>query len=659
MGRRGRRALGVLDDAHDAPRTCRTSLRARGTRGLDRLLIGVAMAEDGAAFAGAGAGAGRRCLKSPVDRPCGTGLRQRRSPGRPSIHRLRAALGLISAWATVLADAADAPTAVRPPHVWQRADLERLLAEVVDEATGEDGTSAAPLDLADIAALLETRLAGRPTRANFRTGHLTVCTLQPMRSIPHRVVCLLGLDDTVFPRSSARDGDDLLLTAPRVGERDARSEDRQILLDALMAATDRLIITYTGNDERTNAERAPAVPIAELLDVIDRTTGGSSVVVRHPLQPFDPINFEPGALEPAVPWSFDAVTLAGARALVSERDPRAAFLRGPLVASAETSLVEIEQLIAFLGNPVRGFLRQRLGIGAVARASEIEDGLPLELDHLAQWSIGDRLLTAQLRGADAAGARTAELARGTLPPGRIGERQLDVIAALVETVMSAARAVVDLDAGQQTVDVRIALPGDRFLRGTISGLAGDVVRHVGFSRIKPQQRLGAWVRVLALTAAFPERTFSAVTVGRARSGVSRQRRVTVARLAPPPALTTTAAREAWALEELGTLLDLYDRGMREPLPLYCETSAALAAPPAASARRRANKAWTSEFRRPREDRDEEHVLVLGRDRAFDDLVRESPREDEDWAPTESASRLERYAHRLWDGLLEVEEVADR
>ena len=82
--------------------------------------------------------------------------------------------------------------------------------------------------------------------------------------------------------------------------------------------------------------------------------------------------------------------------------------------------------------------------------------------------------------------------------------------------------------------MRIALPGDRLLRGTVSGLAGDVVRHVGFSRIKPEQRLGAWARVLALTAAYPERTFSAVTVGRARAGVSRQRRVTVARLAPPP-----------------------------------------------------------------------------------------------------------------------------
>ena len=82
-----------------------------------------------------------------------------------------------------------------------------------------------------------------------------------MRSVPHRVVCLLGLDDGAFRAASPRDGDDLMLDDPRVGERDPRTEDRQLLLDALMAATDHLVITYTGNDERTNAERPPAVPV--------------------------------------------------------------------------------------------------------------------------------------------------------------------------------------------------------------------------------------------------------------------------------------------------------------------------------------------------------------------------------------------------------------
>src|SRR4051812_25030545 len=120
-----------------------------------------------------------------------------------------------------------------------------------------------------------------------------------------------------------------MLDDEHVGDRDPRTEDRQLLLDALLAATDRLIVTYTGNDERTNVARPPAVPIGELLDVVDLTARAehgdarAQVVVRHPLQPFDPRNFTPGALVPVRAWSFDRVTLDGARALAGDRAERA------------------------------------------------------------------------------------------------------------------------------------------------------------------------------------------------------------------------------------------------------------------------------------------------------------------------------------------------
>ncbi len=113
-----------------------------------------------------------------------------------------------------------------------------------------------------------------------------------MRSVPHRLVCLLGLDDGSFPRQPPRDGDNLLRADPRPGDRDPRTEDRQLLLDALLAAEEALIITYSGNDERTNAPLPPAVPVGELLDAIDATArvpqapdarGRELVVIHHPL----------------------------------------------------------------------------------------------------------------------------------------------------------------------------------------------------------------------------------------------------------------------------------------------------------------------------------------------------------------------------------------
>src|SRR4029453_6438578 len=124
----------------------------------------------------------------------------------------------VPGWAAALAAAADALTV--PDEPWQRSELQRLLNDVVEEAAAHD----AVLELEELRALLADRLQGRPTRANFRTGHLTICTLVPMRSVPHRIVCLLGLDDGAFPRKAPRDGDDLLLDDPHVGDRDARTE---------------------------------------------------------------------------------------------------------------------------------------------------------------------------------------------------------------------------------------------------------------------------------------------------------------------------------------------------------------------------------------------------------------------------------------------------
>ncbi|HEX4579990.1 MAG TPA: exodeoxyribonuclease V subunit gamma, partial [Candidatus Dormibacteraeota bacterium] len=235
--------------------------------GLDRILLGVAMAEDAQRLFGE---------TLPLD-DVDSGDIELAGRLAEFVHRLQRVLDELAEvrtvrdWADTLARASDALSATSPRDDWQRAQLTAVLEELVAEATAGEDASGVELSCDDIRSIMADRLKGKPTRANFRTGHLTVCTLVPMRSIPHRVVCLLGLDDGSFPRHVERDGDDLTARAPRVGDRDVRSEDRQLLLDALLAARDHLMITYSGRDERSNLPRPPAVPVGELLDVVDHT----------------------------------------------------------------------------------------------------------------------------------------------------------------------------------------------------------------------------------------------------------------------------------------------------------------------------------------------------------------------------------------------------
>jgi exodeoxyribonuclease V gamma subunit len=564
----------------------------------------------------------------------------------------------VSAWIEAIAGVARSLTATSDRQSWQLRELQRLLDDVMSEsASGGEAT----LELADVRALLADRLRGRPTRANFRTGHLTVCTLVPMRSVPHRVVCILGLDDGEYPRRARRDGDDLMLAEPHVGDRDPRAEDRQMLLDALLAATERLIITYTGNDERTNVRRPPAVPVGELLDIVERTVrcdSGSArdaVEIHHPLQPFDPRNFESGKLVAGERWGFDAQALAGALALTGPRAPRGPFLAAPLPPRNDP-IVELSLLIRFVEHPTRALLRDRLGISVSDYFDEVQDAMPVELDALEEWGVGQRLLEGVLAGADVMECMKAEIARGALPPGELARPPLSKIRAIVEQVADAARTFADGTPG--SLDLSVALPDGRILAGTVNGVCagGDTIRAVSYSRVRPRDRLRAWVKLLALSAARPEQPFESVVIGRARAGM-RGANVTVARI---PALgDSPESRRRVALEQLAVVLDLYDRGMREALPLASDASAAYAQAVTAGdeGEPAAREAWETVFRYDKEDRQPEHVLIHGEAIPLARLLAEAPRADEGWEEAE-ATRFGRYAMRLWRGLLAVEEVRE-
>ncbi|MFG1795180.1 exodeoxyribonuclease V subunit gamma [Nocardia sp. NPDC049149] len=455
-------------------------------------------------------------------------------------------------WAAVLGRALDLLTDVPDSQAWVRTEARQELAAATEHA------GQVPLRLADVGVLLHSRLAARPTRANFRTGELTVCTMVPMRSVPHRVVVLLGLDDDVFPRQSGVDGDDVLARNPLLGERDPRSEDRQLLLDAILAATETLLVLHTGADPVTGAHRPAAVPVAELLDVLRAHVGAEqldAVHLRHPLQAFDRRNFRAER-----PFSFDAVALAGAVAAGQPAQPKPAFLPEPLPVP-ELADVALADLISFVEHPIRAFLWQRLGLRVPEHEEDIADRLPIELDGLAKWELGERLLAARLTGADPNGLRAAEWRRGTLPPFGFGAAVLDEVEHTVDKLVRASQA--DYAGTARAVDVAVDLGNGRRLTGTVPEVRGETLVRTTFSRLAPKHRIGAWVSLLAL-AVTEDRSWHAVTTGRGQFG----------RPAWRSELTAPDMPAARAI--LRELVALRDAGLSEPLPIAPGATAAYA-----------------------------------------------------------------------------------
>ena len=605
--------------------------------GLDRMLLGVTMDESGQHFIGTALPlddvdssdvdlVGRlaelvervRCLMVELESP------------RP-----------LTAWVDLCRRAIDLLASVPAQDGWQ---VSHAYAELGSLAQSSPDDLATELSLTEVRALLADSFRGRATRANFRTGTLTMCTMMPMRSVPHRVICLLGVDDGVFPRSNIRDGDDILAAQPWVGDRDPRSEDRQLLLDAVLAAEERLLVIYGGADPRTRAVRPPAVPIGALLDALDvtaRTVDGSpvrdQVVIHHPLQPFEPANFAAGMLPTTTgePFSFDRGSLQGARAAAGPRRPPTADQEmAALTPFVVPEVVELTDLIRFFHHPVKALLRVRAGLVARREEDDPGDQIPVRLDGLESWAMGDRLLRLHLDGVAVEQLVAAEWRRGSLPPRSLGARTLTPVVDNVRQIAATSARFLEHPRSQRDV---FAVLGEHTVAGTVSHLYGDRLVTVNYSWLGPKHRMQAWIELLALTASHPERPWQAVTVGRA----SRSE------LGP--------VRAEWAGRLLGDLLEIYRLGLSEPLPLAPKVVAEYARirhedKSLANYSDKLDKLWG-------EERDPAYERFFGSGVKLESLLQEPGRPDEARGGLVEPSRLGTLARRLWQPLLGAEELS--
>jgi exodeoxyribonuclease V gamma subunit len=607
--------------------------------GIDRVLAGVAMSDDSHAWIDA---------TLPLDDVSSNRV-QLAGQFAEFVGRLQRVVDSLTGarplreWLAALTDGITLLARIDDSDLWQTSQMQREFAQVLADAGPRADTT---LQLPDIRALLDRHLSGRPTRANFRTGTLTVCTMVPMRSVPHRVVCLVGLDDGVFPRLGVVDGDDVLARSPMTGERDIRSEDRQLLLDAIGAATEKLVITYTGANEYTGQPRPLAVPLAELLDTLDMTVPNNGpnkirerVVVEHPLQPFDIRNVIPGKLVPEVPFSFDPTVLRAARVATGERTEAPRFISGPLPTPPADDVI-LADLVGFFKDPVKGFFRA-LEFTLPRDVDGVQDAMPVDINSLEEWTVGDRMLGDILRGMTPDDARQAEWRRGTLPPGQLGWRKATEIRDQAALLAAAVRQHWQADA--RAYDIDIDLGSGRRLTGTVSPVYGERLVSVTYSKLDGKHLLESWIPLLASIAHDPGRDWSAVCIGRPKRGTTPR----VEGLGRPPGPAHQATRL------LRDLVAIYDAGRREPIPLPIKTSYAWAA-----ARhcgddpvREAQYRWKSSERYPAEDQAPAHVRAWGKNARLADLMQPvRPGEEHDGED----NRLGAYSARLWLPVLRAE-----
>ncbi len=374
-------------------------------------------------------------------------------------------LGRLCAFVELLADLAERLQRARPLADWA-LELQGLVDALFDEresgdtllllsqacaALGRQATDAGitrPVELALVRQQLGAALESGSGASGFLTGAVTFCTMVPMRSLPFRLVCLLGLDDGALPRRTPAAGFDLIAKRPRRGDRARRLDDRYLFLETLLSARDGLYLSYVGRDPRDNAELPPSVLVSELLEAVDLTavagqpeSGGSDlgreyasaessrprprpqeqkasarITVEHPLQPFAPGNFERSGPR----QGFAGAWFRAAQRLAEAPAEATAFIQRLPEPGPDWLTIEPSQLLLCFRHPARFLLEQRLGL----RLADAEEGIaadePFSLERSAYLGLRQLALQAVERGWSEEQERRVARAAGWLPPGELG-----------------------------------------------------------------------------------------------------------------------------------------------------------------------------------------------------------------------------------------------
>lgn len=424
------------------------------------------------------------------------------------------ALGGLAEYVRLLFDAASDSNRPKPLNDWtsrldryadrlfsspaideqERSELNELLLEL--------GRTFAPIhagevELDTIVAWLETICSERMSSSGFLRGRLTFCSMLPMRSIPFKVIALLGLNEGEFPKVERPATFDLLSHTFRKGDRSHRADDRYQFLEILLSAREQLIMTYIGQSIRDNESIPPSVIVSELLEVLEAHYPLSGLLVEHPLQPFSRRYFtgNPGL------FSYSQSHCETAQAMIDPERAPAPWWSGT-VEGEPVETIDLLDLFAFFRNPQKYFLQQRLSLRLSGIEDEPQEREPFAVGGLDAYQINQNWIAEVLSGRDITVDRLN--ARGLWPCGTPGKllfaRTDQALSAFVELIRNKNMGAPLVD---ESID--LAVGGCRLL-GKLSNLYEQGSLLYRYTDLKGKDLLHAWLHHLIISRVRPGKT---------------------------------------------------------------------------------------------------------------------------------------------------------
>ncbi|MGI9536253.1 MAG: exodeoxyribonuclease V subunit gamma [Desulfocapsaceae bacterium] len=379
---------------------------------------------------------------------------------------------------------------------------------------------------------------------DFLKGRLTFCSMLPMRSIPFKVICLLGLNDGEFPKQDRFLPFNLLTQSYEKGDRSQRADDRYQFLEAILAARQRLYLSYIGQSIRTNEPIPPSPVVSELIESIEQS--GASVTVRcHPLQPFDASYFSSET-------DLFSHHRYYCRTAQSFRSPPGEVL-GPWFNDQLDVVVDdhlhFDDLMSFVGNPQRFFVSRILKMTLRTEEELLEDNEPFSLEALDRYLVSQEVLDALIRDTYTERLFDELLEKQVWPLGYPGRMQFEKLHSELEKF--AARLKIT-ESGEWLENIEFDVDiGQTRISGVLGSRCDNGLLVYRYGSIKGRDLLQGWLLHLVAGAA-GERTGPTTILLKDA--------------------TVTIDADSGTVEDLRGLVELYQRGCKQPSKLYTEAA---------------------------------------------------------------------------------------
>lgn len=356
-----------------------------------------------------------------------------------------------------------------------------------------------------VSYLVKQNLEEKGVGQRFLIGSVNFCTLMPMRAVPFKQVCILGLNDSDYPRNVQPIGFDLVQHSPRrKGDRSRRLDDRYLFLEALLSAQNNLYLSYVGRSCHDNQPRLPSLLLSELLDYIKRSfyypnsdkTLPENLIAKQHLQPFHHDYYQKDHR-----WqSYNPTWLIGDTQ--REESPET-----PLIAPSELTTLELSDFLTACTKPQQYFYQQIIGIN-LGQIAEIEDdNEPFALDALKRYNLLDELLAQAVKNQPINEAEL--LQRGVLAQANVGKLEINNLQSKVAHLASAIQSYTTL-ACQTRQEVNVTV--DKItIQGWLQTIYGDHLVFYRPAKIKAKDRIVGYLH--HLLAACSGEAFSTVIIG--------------------------------------------------------------------------------------------------------------------------------------------------